>query len=177
MFFKALIAAVALLTAIYYSRWNRATANVQRRRTTDENDLNARLTKLGDRLAKAHSATFTLAIVGESRAIDTAVEEEVYKIVAEALANAFRHASASTIEADITYDPSALRIRVRDDGVGIDKALLVSSRTGYLGLAEMRERAQAIRAELNIWSRDAAGTEVELLIPASIAYPSIDETK
>ena len=35
----------------------------------------------------------------------------------------------------------------------------------------MRERARAIRAELNIWSRERAGTEVELVIPASIAYP------
>jgi nitrate/nitrite-specific signal transduction histidine kinase len=34
----------------------------------------------------------------------------------------------------------------------------------------MRERAQAIRAELNLWSRKAAGTEVELAVPGSIAY-------
>lgn len=66
---------------------------------------------------------------------------------------------------------SALRIRVRDDGVGIDKSVLSNGQPGHWGLTGMRERARAIRAELNIWSREAAGTEVELMVPASIAYP------
>jgi signal transduction histidine kinase len=173
MLFKISLAilVVALLWIFYYLRSKLAAAKAQNRRSTDENDLNTRLTKLGDQLAKAHAATFTLAIVGEPKVIDAPVQDAVYTIVAEALANAFRHASASTIETDITYDSSALRIRVRDDGVGIDKAVLLSSQAGHCGLAEMRERARTIRAELNIWSRDAAGTEVELVVPASLAYP------
>jgi nitrate/nitrite-specific signal transduction histidine kinase len=71
---------------------------------------------------------------------------------------------------EVTYDSSALRIRVRDDGVGIGKAGLANGNPDHWGLTGMRERAGAIRAELNIWSREAAGTEVELVIPASIAY-------
>jgi signal transduction histidine kinase len=104
------------------------------------------------------------------------VEDEAYRIAGEALANAFRHGSASKIEAEVTYDSSALRIRVRDDGVGIDKAVLANGQPGHWGLPGMRERAHAIHAEIKIWSRESAGTEVELDIPASIVY-SRDQTK
>ena len=142
-----------------------------RRRTSDENEIGDRLTKCGQELAKDHSAAFTLAIVGEPRILESAVQDEAYRIVAEALTNAFRHASASKIEAEVTYDSSALRIRVRDDGVGIDKAVRSNGHPGHWGLAGMRERAHAIRAELKLWSRESAGTEVELVIPAAIAYP------
>jgi signal transduction histidine kinase/ligand-binding sensor domain-containing protein len=142
-----------------------------RRRTTDENELPDRLTKCGQELAKDHAVTFTLAIVGEPKVLESTVLDEAHRIVAEALTNAFRHASASKIETEVTYDSSALRIRVRDDGVGIDKAVLSSGQPGHWGLTGMRERAKAIRAEINIWSRDTAGTEVEIVVPASIAYP------
>jgi signal transduction histidine kinase/streptogramin lyase len=142
-----------------------------RLRATDESDLADRLTKYGEELAKDHTATFTLAIVGAPKGLESTVQDEAYRIVSEALTNAFRHASASKIETELTYDSSALRIRVRDDGAGIDKAVLANGHPDHWGLTGMRERARAIRAELNIWSRDAAGTEVELVIPASIAYP------
>jgi len=142
-----------------------------RRRTTDENELPDRLTKCGQELAKDHAVTVTLAIVGEPKVLESTVLDEAYRIVAEALTNAFRHASASKIEIEVTYDSSALRVRVRDDGVGIDKAVLSSGQPGHWGLTGMRERAKVIRAEINIWSRDNAGTEVEIVVPASIAYP------
>jgi len=147
-----------------------------RRRTSDEDDLPDRLTKCGRELSKDHAATFTLAIVGEPKALESTVQDEAYRIAAEALANAFRHASASKIETEVTYNSSTLRIRVRDDGVGIDRAVRSNGQPGHWGLTGMRERAEAIRAELSIWSRESAGTEVELVIPASIAYPR-DKTK
>jgi len=142
-----------------------------RRWTTDENDLADRLTKCGEELSKEHTATFALAIVGEPRIVESTVQDEAYRIMGEALTNAFHHASASRIESEVTYDSSALRIRVRDDGVGIDEKVLVKGQPAHWGLIGMRERARAMRAELNIWSRETAGTEVELVIAASIAYP------
>jgi signal transduction histidine kinase/ligand-binding sensor domain-containing protein len=147
-----------------------------RRRTTDVDELSNRLTRCGQELSKDHVATFTLAVVGESKVLESTVEDEAYRIVGEALTNAFRHASASRIETEVTYESSELRIRVRDDGVGIDGAGSSNGRPDHWGLTGMRERAEAIRARLNIWSRESAGTEVELVIPASIAYPR-DHTK
>jgi nitrate/nitrite-specific signal transduction histidine kinase len=60
---------------------------------------------------------------------------------------------------------------VRDDGVGINHDVLHGGRLGHWGLAGMRERTEKIGAQLKIWSQEGAGTEIELLIPGTIAYP------
>jgi signal transduction histidine kinase len=62
------------------------------------------------------------------------------------------------------------RLRIRDDGKGIDPATLAGGRPGHYGLPGMRERGRQIGAEVTIRSGAGNGTEVELSIPGSIAY-------
>ena len=59
-----------------------------------------------------------------------------------------------------------------DDGRGIDPQVLLAGRDGHWGLPGMRERAERVGARLRVWSRTAAGTEVELSVPNSIAFES-----
>jgi nitrate/nitrite-specific signal transduction histidine kinase len=59
---------------------------------------------------------------------------------------------------------------VRDDGVGIDEQVALSGRAGHWGLSGMRERAEAVGGHLRVRSRAAAGTEVEVSIPAAVAF-------
>lgn len=99
------------------------------------------------------------------------MQDEAYDIAVESLRNAFQHASASRIEIEIVYDSTFLCIRVRDDGIGIEEGVLANGLPGHWGLIGMQERAKAIRAELKIWSRTGAGTEVELIVPATLAFP------
>jgi signal transduction histidine kinase len=62
-------------------------------------------------------------------------------------------------------------LRVRDDGKGIDPAILsYQGAERHYGLPGMRERATLIGATLTVWSDIGEGTEVELRIPAGIAY-------
>ena len=69
------------------------------------------------------------------------------------------------------FEPSGLRLRFRDDGVGLDpKILREGRRDNHWGLPGMRERAKKIGAHIEIWSRNGAGTEIEVWIPASVAY-------
>jgi signal transduction histidine kinase len=98
------------------------------------------------------------------------LRDDVYRIAREALRNAFQHAHAKKIEAEITYGVRVLRLRIRDDGKGIDSKLLNTGRDGHWGLPGMRERAHEIGARLDIWSETGAGTEVDLSVPGSIAY-------
>jgi signal transduction histidine kinase len=68
-----------------------------------------------------------------------------------------------------------LRLRIRDDGRGIDPDVLkAGGREGHWGLKGMRERAKSIGAHLEVWSRSGSGTEVELSVPAIRAYPAVD---
>jgi signal transduction histidine kinase len=62
-------------------------------------------------------------------------------------------------------------LRVRDDGKGIEPAVLSGEGSErHFGLHGMRERATLIGAKLTVWSEIDGGTEVELRLPASTAY-------
>jgi signal transduction histidine kinase len=114
--------------------------------------------------------TFRVLVEGVPRAVRLTLEDEIYRIARESLRNAFRHAQARNIETEITYGES-LRLRFRDDGEGIDPAVVEhGGRSGHWGLPGIRERAKHIGAQLAVWSELGAGTEVELSIPGSIAY-------
>jgi signal transduction histidine kinase len=143
--------------------------------TAVTNDLAEAITALGEELGGARdgesaSATFRVSIEGRPRDLHPILRDDIYRIVREALRNAFHHAQASNIEAEITYSERLLRLRIRDDGRGIDPKLLDAGRDGHWGLPGMRERAQQIGAQLEMWSELGAGTEVELKIPGPVAY-------
>jgi signal transduction histidine kinase len=138
--------------------------------TTTTNDLAEAVEAVGKELATPDSAAFRLEVVGSHRDLNPIIRDEIYRIVREALRNAFRHAEARHIETELTYDQRALRLHIRDDGKGIPSEFLQEGRRGHYGLCGMRERARQIGGKLEIWSRPGAGTEIELSITASIAY-------
>ena len=142
--------------------------------TIQGNDLALGISTLGEELAtdsSNHCPAFRVAVEGQSRNLHPILRDETYKIAAEALRNAFRHARARQVEVEIRYDSEQFRLRVRDDGKGIDPAVLsVQGSEGHYGLPGMRERAKIMGAKLTVWSEVDAGTEVELRIPAGIAY-------
>jgi len=140
-----------------------------------QTDLAQLLTAAGQDLARSEDANgnpviFRVAVEGERQALDPIIQDEAYRIARELLRNAFRHAQATQIEADIRYDDRLLRVRIRDDGKGIEPEVVKAGRPGHSGLLGMRERAKRIGARLEFWSEVGAGTEVELSIPASVAY-------
>lgn len=147
--------------------------------TVVTNDLTAALRSLAEGLAadesNENSPLFNVTVEGASRDLHPILRDEVYRIAGEALRNAFRHARARRIEVEIRYDPRRLRIRIRDDGKGIEAQVLEKEgRAGHWGLHGMRERVQEIGGKLDVWSEVNSGTEVELSIPARIAYQTFD---
>jgi signal transduction histidine kinase len=115
--------------------------------------------------------SFQVIVEGERLPLSEVFQREVFVITRELLQNAFQHSQARHIEAEIRYAESELRVRIRDDGKGIDpKVLEEGGRRGHWGLQGVRERAREIGAQLDIWSEAGAGTEIELTVPANIAY-------
>jgi signal transduction histidine kinase/streptogramin lyase len=138
-------------------------------------DLPVAISALGQELAADHAGQnlpdYRVQVEGTPRNLDPILRDEVYRIAAEAMRNAFRHAEARRIEVEIHYDERQLRVRVRDDGKGIDpKFLGEQERTGHWGLDGMRERAQAVGGNLTVWSEIDSGSEIEVTIPGPIAY-------
>ena len=138
----------------------------------ETNDLALAMRALGEGLApNANSVAFQVHVEGASRDLHPILRDEVYRITGEGIRNAFRHSEAKQIEVEIHYDERRLRVRVRDDGKGIDPKLLSDDgREGHFGLRGMRERAKLIGGKLTVWSELDAGTELELSIPAARAY-------
>lgn len=142
-------------------------------------NLTQALTVLGEELAATNTIdhagqeqhAFRVVMEGMPRDLRPILGDEIYRIAREALRNAFRHAQARRIEVEIRYDERQLRLRIRDDGKGINPKVLVEQGCGgHWGLSGMHERAELIGARLDVWSELKAGTEIELTIPASIAY-------
>jgi signal transduction histidine kinase/ligand-binding sensor domain-containing protein len=140
----------------------------------EKNDLALAIRTLGEELAvNSNSTAFQVNVEGTARDLHPIVRDEIYRITGEAMRNAFRHAEATQIEVEIHYDERRLRVRVRDDGKGVDEKLLGDGgREGHFGLRGMRERATLIGGKLTVWSELSAGTEVELSVPAAGAYTS-----
>jgi signal transduction histidine kinase/ligand-binding sensor domain-containing protein len=136
----------------------------------DVGELAQALSAAGEQLAHMYPIEFRASVEGVRRDLHPIVHEELLFIGREAIANAFRHANASVVEAEVSYGEGALKMRVRDDGRGIDAQVLRGGRPGHWGLPGMRERARNIRADLEIWSRPDAGTEIELSLRAELAY-------
>jgi len=144
--------------------------------TVQTNDLARAINTLGEELANDPTnpccPAFRVTVEGVPRDLHPILRDETYRIAAEALRNAFHHAQARQIEVELRYDNQQFRLRVRDDGKGIDPTILSGhGRDGHFGLPGMRERANAIGGNLVVWSELKAGTEVELRIPAAAAYP------
>jgi signal transduction histidine kinase len=121
--------------------------------------------------ANHDSPTLDVILEGEPQTLSPIIQHEVYKIGRELIRNAFHHAHAQRIEVELRYDASQLRLRLRDDGQGIDpKVLKEGGSAGHWGLRGLRERAERIGAQLDFWSEAGAGTEVQLAVPAAVAY-------
>jgi signal transduction histidine kinase/ligand-binding sensor domain-containing protein len=143
--------------------------------TVETDDLLVAIKTLGGDLAAEggghSSAGLSVEVQGTSRTLHPIVRDEIYRIVGEALRNAFRHAEANQIEVELHYDERQLRLRIRDDGKGIDPNFLAAEgRAGHFGLPGMRERAKLIGGKLTVWTAAQSGTEIELIIPAAHAY-------
>jgi signal transduction histidine kinase len=133
-------------------------------------DLEGAFSRIQQELAIEEPIDFRFIVEGRPRPLQPLIRDEVYRIGHEALVNAFRHSGASRIEVELEYATKYLRILVRDNGCGIDPEVLQAGRDGHYGMPGMQERAKLVGGKLAVWSEPDAGTEVELTIPASVAY-------
>jgi PAS domain S-box-containing protein len=128
------------------------------------------LSRIQHEVAAAHDIDFRVIVVGRPKPLQPLIQDEIYRIGREALINAFFHSQAQRIELELEYTDSDLRMRIRDNGCGIDPQVLDRGRQGHWGLAGMRERAVRSGGSLKISSAASAGTDVELSIPSSVAF-------
>lgn len=139
-----------------------------------ERDFGQTLSELGKeflRTADGQSVTLSVIIEGKSRLLKESIRDDVYRIAREALRNAFHHSKPSKIESEVSFGADGFSLRVRDDGIGLGTdSVSEAQRQGHWGLPGMKTQAEAVGGTLNVWSQLGAGTEVDLNIPAALAF-------
>ncbi len=88
----------------------------------------------------------------------------VYRLVQEALTNVIKYAQAREVRVLVTSEPSRVRVRISDDGVGFDPTRAKSSTHG---LAGMRFRVETLGGTLSVRSRIGEGTQLEAVLPVA----------
>lgn len=132
-------------------------------------ELSKSLATYGEELAQLWPLSFHLTVIGEQFELYPVLRDEIYRIGREAIGNAFNHSKGSTVEVEIAYLAAEFRMRISDNGDGIDPNLVDQGRPGHWGIDNMRQRAQKIGAVLSISGRPKNGTSVELTVPVELA--------
>ena len=139
------------------------------------------LRTLIERFEKAYSISATLTLNTQIKRLPSHQQVTVVRVVEEALSNVGKHSGASAVEVTLSESlaPSCLNVCVCDNGIGIAARADASSGAGH-GLANMRDRATAVRGELSIrpnGSVDDAdsmpGTCIELRLPLASVEPQL----
>jgi two-component system nitrate/nitrite sensor histidine kinase NarX len=116
------------------------------------------LRQLGEAFTGRWRLPVGLRVEGEGT-LPSEVQVVFYRVAQEALNNVAKHAGATRVEVELTYQDGAVRLEVCDDGRGFDPGEVPS---GHFGVAIMRERAEAVGAEVAVESCPGQGTTVEL---------------
>ncbi len=132
----------------------------------DELGLQAAIEALAERLAR-HGIEVDISIElayeqgRELTRLADELETTLYRIVQEALSNAYKHGRARRAVVEIHEQPTAVRLLVRDDGSGFD----TNAKSDGFGLLGMRERAAILGGEFEVESSPTAGTSLRARIP------------
>ncbi|MEZ2417465.1 two-component regulator propeller domain-containing protein [Luteibacter sp. RCC_6_2] len=133
--------------------------------------IDAALRALSSAYAAEHTVPVVVTTYGDLRDLGELVRDELYGIAREAVHNAVTHAEGSRVDVELRVEDTELVLSIRDDGRGIDEAVLRDGRDGHWGLRGIRERAAAIGALVSIASRLDGGTEVCVRLPVALAFP------
>ena len=130
--------------------------------------LDQAFSKLLEDVTPSPAVQLQVFVQGEPFTLNPAIHEQVFLIGREAVMNALRHSEATKIEVEVHYLCDLIIVCVHDNGCGINSDAAQKDRDSHWGLRGMRDRAESIDAQLDIWSRQDVGTEVRV----SVAKPT-----
>lgn len=126
---------------------------------------------IADEFSTAGSIPVTISSEGKQVKLTPKQKQSIAFITQEGLGNVIKHAGASRAEIKFSFLPEALVYTIKDDGVGFAGATgKAGSQNGGMGLKSIRERAEAVSADLIIGNNfDEGGTFISVKIPYSRA--------
>jgi signal transduction histidine kinase len=116
---------------------------------------------LVERITNGTGTHAEFILVGEPRPLPPEREENLYRICQELLTNIVRHAGARNVVARLIFEQNEVRLDVRDDGIGFDRA---RGRDGH-GLVGVQERVEEMGGQLVVRTAVGAGTTIMVHLP------------
>jgi ligand-binding sensor domain-containing protein/signal transduction histidine kinase len=99
-------------------------------------------------------------VTRDERRLGLEVEQALYRVTQEALANVARHSHARRVDLSLVYNGDSVQLSVSDDGCGFE----VNTKHG-MGLRSIRERVSSIRGTVQIQSAPGHGTRLLVQVP------------
>ena len=126
----------------------RAALHSLRASTTESNDLAGAFRRAIDECRNDSSAETPFSVQGNARELHPMVRDEVYRIGYEAIRNACVHSRADRIDVTLEYGHD-LTLRISDNGVGIEAAVIETGREGHFGLPRNAGTRRAHRCKVH----------------------------
>ena len=141
----------------------RTLAHRLRPEVLDELGLVPALRNMCDRIGTSAGLVVHRALSPSLPELSSEAELVIYRVAQESLTNVVRHARAGSAHVELGAADGGVRLRVRDDGIGLADGVHELEAGGIRGL---RERALTIDAKLRVARAAVSGTEVVLWVPA-----------
>lgn len=138
----------------------------------EELDLPEALAAAARRCTAGNPVQVRLDIAEIPRKLTTDLEQNLLRIVQEAVTNAVKHAKARIIQIELVGSEQFLRLRIKDDGQGFEPSRAFSVLEGHFGILGMRERAERLGGEFALESRPGSGTALEVRVPLCAVRPT-----
>lgn len=105
--------------------------------------------------------------IGKEQRLPSSMEAAIYRLVQEAFSNVLKHAEATHVGLEITFQNQMLKLVIQDNGKGFHSESLQEKMSdgSHFGLLGMKERVELMEGRLDIQSRPDEGTRVAILIP------------
>jgi signal transduction histidine kinase len=133
-------------------------------------DLVQSFSQLANELTRETSTKTDVIVEGRERPLNATAGHDVLQVGRQAISNAFQHARARNIHVLLSYGDKSFRLRIEDNGRGINEESMNLQRPGHFGMVGMKERAERLGGSISIRSREGEGTEVDLFVPANLLY-------
>ena len=125
-----------------------------------------------DKFSQSAKVKVKINILGEKRDLSPEIESGILRIFQESMTNVRKHAQATEVEVNLTFNDSTAELSVRDNGVGFEPKVAGGEGEGKkkgdtFGLISMRERARGLGGTFEVQSQRGEGTLVKIVIPAA----------
>lgn len=145
-----------------------------RSRELEQFDLPGALAIASRQISAGNNVAIELETEGDRKRLPEIVEENLLRIAQEALTNVVKHSGATLATVRLAFAAESVALEIKDNGRGLDAALIAARGDRRFGLLGMSERAKRLGGRFEVSSTPGEGTTVRVFL--SLGNPALQES-